>query len=66
MAWDAEPTIVINGRELTEAQACTVRIALANLRIELSDPKFLLATGELGVTYTRSIDEIQRIMGLSE
>ena len=65
MAWDKEPSIVINGLTLTEEQACTVRIALANLRIELSDPKFKNACGALGVTYTRSIDEIQAIMGLT-
>lgn len=65
MAWDTEPTIVINGMTLTEAQATTVRVALTNLRIELSDPKFMAATGRAGVAYVQNIDEIQRIMGLT-
>ena len=65
MAWDAEPTIVINGTTLTEAQATTVRIALANLRIELSSPDISRSVGMTGVFYSQRIDEIQRIMGLT-
>lgn len=59
---DAEPSITINGRQLTDAQASTMRVAIANFLVELSDPKFMLALGEIGPLYRARAGEVQALM----
>lgn len=49
-----EPDIVINGRALTFAECMTVRVALSNFRIWLSDPESRAGIGEpLAGNYAR-------------
>ncbi len=62
MAEFREPTITINGVSLTTAQAMTVRVALQNFAMELSDPEFKEAVGEIGPLYLARIGEINRLM----
>jgi hypothetical protein len=54
-----EPHIVINGQELTEAQAMTVRVALQVFAVSVGeDPRY----GETGRNYLARITEINRLM----
>jgi hypothetical protein len=58
-----EPTIVINGVTLSEAQAMTVRVAIGSFAISLNDG--LLDGPDLrGISegYKRCIDDIHRII----
>lgn len=57
-----EPSIVINGVLLTIAQAMTVRVAIGNFLIELSDPEFKRDLGVIGDLYSARLSEISRIM----
>lgn len=57
-----EPRITINGVELTDAQAMTVRVAIGNFRIELNDPDFARALGTVGDVYKARAAEIERVM----
>lgn len=41
-----EPTIIINGAELTDAQAMTVRVAVTSFAIEMNEPNALGVGGD--------------------
>ena len=60
----SEPSITINGVELTEAQASTVRVALSCFQFELREPKFTELLGPIGPLYQARLNEVFRLMGL--
>lgn len=37
----SEPTIIVNGVQLTESQACAVRVAITSFHKEVLDPNHL-------------------------
>lgn len=59
-----EPQIKINGFDLTEAQATTIRVAVANFMTMLDDPEMLELLGEIGLLYRARLREIEVVMGV--
>lgn len=59
-----EVTITINGVELTEAQAMTVRVGLSCFQFELREPKFTELLGPIGPLYQQRLNEVFELMGL--
>ena len=58
-----EPNITINGVPLTFAEALTLRVAIGNFAISLSDPTFRRDVGEvLARNYAERLDAIQRLI----
>lgn len=57
-----EPTVIINGVLLTNAQAMTLRVALTGFWSEVSDPEYSKALGPIGPKYEKAASEIWRIM----
>jgi hypothetical protein len=57
-----EPHIIINGHELNEAQAMTVRVALSLFAIELENNKFRDDLGAMGRLYQMRQREIMALM----
>jgi len=58
-----EPTITINGHELTFAQAMTVRVAISNFGLFLSDSAVRRQIGErLADGYREHIGTLERAM----
>ena len=58
-----EPKITINGWDLTEGQACTLRVAMEEFAMQLSDPEFKRKLGQIGENYLDRIAEIRKYMG---
>ncbi len=54
-----EPLITINGRLLTDAQACTIRCALESFAMELNAND---EVGKIGPLYLERVQEIRRLM----
>jgi hypothetical protein len=59
-----EPVVTIEGVELSEAQAATVRVALSCFQFELKEPAFVELLGPIGPIYQARLTEIFKIMGL--
>lgn len=57
-----EPRITINGHELTEAQAMTLRVALSTFRLQLNDPDYLHDLGTIGLSYRQHAQFVERMM----
>ena len=57
-----EPTIVINGKQLTEAQAMAVRVAVSDFLAQLTDKDFMKSLGAAGPMYQARLAEVQRLM----
>lgn len=58
-----EPQITVNGHELTEGQAMTLRVAMEEFAVILSDKKFAKQLGMVGDNYFDRIEEIRNYMG---
>lgn len=59
----AEPRITINGVVLNDAQAATVRVAVAQWLTELhEDKKYMKELGEIGPMYQKRLGEVQEMM----
>lgn len=59
---DKEPRITVNGSPLTEAQAMTLRVALSGFLMDLEDPEFVAALGNIGPLYQDRAREVQALM----
>ena len=57
-----EPHVTINGHELTQAQAMTMRVAINLFSIELQDDKFRDDLGGMGRLYQARLREIALLM----
>ena len=57
-----EPTIIIQGEQLTEAQAMTLRVALGHFQVSLADDDFCNALGEIGPHYQQHARDITLVM----
>lgn len=57
-----EPNIIINGTELSAAQAMTLRVAVACWLMELDDANERALLGSIADLYRRSLTEIQGYM----
>lgn len=58
-----EPDITINGTPLTVAQAMTVRVAVGNFMIDLTqDDDFIRDVGEIAALYRERLKEINILM----
>lgn len=57
-----EPTITINGVRLTEGQAMTVRVAVMNMQMTVSDPDKAAELGPIAQGYSARLGEIMRII----
>ncbi len=55
-----EAKITINGIELTEAQSMSVRTAVANSLMNLSDEKFMEDMGPIGPPLQQRLSEVQK------
>lgn len=53
-----EATIVINGKQLSFAEAMTVRVAVSTYKMLLSDAKFVRDLGAVGDGYNRCLDSV--------
>jgi hypothetical protein len=58
----SEPSIIINGRVLSEAQAMTLRVAVGNFLITLREESFMRELGAIGPHYRDRLIEIERLM----
>lgn len=61
MSW-TEPSITINGVELTMGQATALRVALSCFAVSLDDPEELAQLGEIGLLYRERLGELFRLM----
>ncbi len=57
-----EPIITVNGRELTGAQAATVRIAIQGFLIDLADSDFADLLGKIAPLYRARAREVEDLM----
>jgi hypothetical protein len=57
-----EAIITVNGKELTEEQSMTMRIALVSFMFVLNDPKTALGLGMKGVEYHQRTSEIMSMI----
>lgn len=58
-----EPDILVNGRALTFAECLSVRVAIGNFRIILSDPVFRQGVGEpLARNYDHHLASVEQTM----
>lgn len=55
-----EPSITINGVQLTPGQAMTVRVAIEMFAMQIAEPDFEI--GPIGSLYQASIAEIRKVM----
>lgn len=53
-----EPTIIVNGRVLTDAQAMAVRVAVSNFHMETADPEFRAELGPISGAYHARLGEV--------
>lgn len=60
-----EAEIVINGVYLTFAQSMTIRVAVAHMLTDLSDPEYMKDMGEIGELYRKRLREIQDMIFLN-
>lgn len=57
-----EAIITINGQQLNEAQSMTIRVAVANMLVELSDLDCIFMQGPTGPLYKLRLREIERLL----
>jgi hypothetical protein len=60
MTYTPEPTIIVNGRVLTSAEAMAVRVAVSSLRMELSDPGIRRTLGPIADDYDRNLASVEQ------
>lgn len=58
----SEPSITVNGVQLTMAQAMTLRVAVASWLMELSSAHEMELLGDIGPLYQARLVEIQKLM----
>lgn len=59
----SEPTIAVNGRTLTEAQAMSVRVAVGHFLMELGDDAYADQLGHpLGANYADRLREVEALL----
>jgi hypothetical protein len=64
--WPREPRVVINGFELNEAQAMTMRVAVALFQTELQNDQFRDDMGVMGRLYQARLREINSLMAMDQ
>lgn len=57
-----EPTVVINGRELSFAEAMALRVAVQTFALQLSSPVMRDGLAQLGRHYQQHLTSIERMM----
>ncbi len=65
MSLTHEPTITVDGRPLTEAQACAVRVAICSYRWQVSEPDALGSdpTGHaIAAGYAARLAEVEALL----
>ena len=61
----SEPTIVINGIQMADAHAMTLRVAITDFHSRLTTAGELKEVlGELGVAYAQRCEEVLKAMGV--
>lgn len=58
----SEPSITIEGRELSLAEAMSLRVAVGSLRISLHDPGFRAGLGPIADAYDKHLERIEGLM----
>lgn len=53
-----EATIVINGKQLSFAEAMTVRVAVNMFQMQLSDDDFKSSMGAVGAGYSQNLQSV--------
>lgn len=61
--WKPEPKITVNGVELTEGQACTLRVAMEEFAMLIIEPEHAKQLGQHGENFYARIEEIRNYMG---
>lgn len=64
--FEPEPTITINGHLLTDAQAMTMRVALASFDTDLQNKKYAKELGDIAALYKRNVRAIYHLMFFKE
>lgn len=60
--WPAEPSITINGRELSMGQAMVVRVGMSAFLMLLEDPEHRADFGPVGESYVARTREVLRMI----
>lgn len=56
---EKEATITIGNTRLNEAQSMAIRVAVSNMLMELKEPKYRQALGEIAPLYEARLSEVQ-------
>jgi hypothetical protein len=57
-----EPTITINGRELSREQSRAVRVAVLALIYSMREPKTRAGLGQMGISNLLRLDEVMAMI----